>query len=202
MQEGMTFDVTGFFTVTDLSTGEVIHKTNAIHYGNLAASIVHALSTDDKGHVGYIAFGNGGSSIDPTGQVIYKSPNTGVIRDINASLYNETFYKPIDETNLSVNLGTGNYSDLKIKVTLDFDEPGLETQDTINNSVTNEGEYIFDELAIYTGAQGIQVDNISESDPETDEKATLITHVIFHPIQKALNSSLEIDYTIRIQMSN
>jgi hypothetical protein len=47
-------------------------------------------------------------------------------------------------------------------------------------------EFTFDELGLKTwnGA----VDNLR-----------LITHVIFHPVQKSLNRQIQIDYTLRIQ---
>ena len=45
---------------------------------------------------------------------------------------------------------------------------------------------MFDELGlkVWNGA----VDNLR-----------LITHVIFHPVQKSLNRQIQIDYTVRIQ---
>ena len=49
-------------------------------------------------------------------------------------------------------------------------------------------DYIFDELGIYAyNSSGISSEY-------------LLTHVIFHPVQKSLNRVIEIVYTIRVQL--
>jgi len=62
---------------------------------------------------------------------------------------------------------------------LDYAEPS--DQQAFDNSTTMQGTYVFDELGL-----------ISSS-------GKLLTHVIFHPVQKALNRLIQIDYTVRIQ---
>jgi hypothetical protein len=62
---------------------------------------------------------------------------------------------------------------------LDYTEPA--GQQAFDNSATMTGTYVFDELGL-----------LSESEK-------LLTHVVFHPVQKALNRLIQIDYTIRIQ---
>ena len=54
--------------------------------------------------------------------------------------------------------------------------------DTLSNG---ESAYVFDELGLIT------------YDPQGSYK--LLTHVVFHPIQKSLNRLVQIDYTIRVQ---
>ena len=76
------------------------------------------------------------------------------------------------------------YTDLFITCLLDYGEPA--GQQAFDNSTNFNGEYVFDEL-------GLQCWNGSASD------LLLITHVIFHPVQKSLNRQIQIDYTLRIQ---
>ena len=58
------------------------------------------------------------------------------------------------------------------------------TFDTGTSASTN---YIFDELGLKS---------YSDTGPNL---GSLITHVIFHPVQKSLNRMIQVDYTIRIQ---
>jgi len=113
----------------------------------------------------------------------------------NASLYNETYAKvvnqysaaDVDPTNnyLTVLHTSGNvYTDIVTTCLLDYGEPA--GQQAFDNSTNFNGEYVFDEL-------GLKVWNGSASN------LLLITHVIFHPVQKSLNRQIQIDYTLRIQ---
>jgi hypothetical protein len=75
------------------------------------------------------------------------------------------------------------YTDLLVSCLLDFGEPS--GQNAFDNSSNLDGKYVFDELGLKgTDAAGNLV---------------LLTHVIFHPVQKSLNRMIQIDYTIRIQ---
>jgi hypothetical protein len=66
---------------------------------------------------------------------------------------------------------------------LDYGEPsGQEAFDNTNNANSN---YVFDELGL------VSYNGTSEG--------RLLTHVIFHPVQKSLNRLIQIDYTVRIQ---
>ena len=35
--------------------------------------------------------------------------------------------------------------------------------------------------------------------PEAPDSGMLLTHVVFHPVQKSLNRMIQVDYTVRIQ---
>jgi hypothetical protein len=67
---------------------------------------------------------------------------------------------------------------------LDYSEPV--GQQAFDNSTDLDGEYVFDEL-------GLKTWNGSTTD------LRLVTHVVFHPVQKSLNRQIQIDYTVRIQ---
>jgi hypothetical protein len=182
----------GYIKITDPNTGEVlVDKRNAIHYENMSISLADSLSNQGQGMIYQMAFGNGGTSVDPTGIITYLSPNsTGT----NASLYNQTYTKVID--NNSVNntdptrnkletrhVSGTNYTDIIATCLLDYGEP--EGQDALDNATGNESLYVFDELGL-----------VSYSSSGTGR---LLTHVIFHPVQKSLNRLIQIDYTVRVQ---
>jgi len=184
--------IQGHIKISDPSTGEVlINKRNAIHYENMSISLAESLSNAGEGFIYQMAFGNGGTSIDPTGIITYLTPNsTGT----NASLYNQTYQKVVDDRSVN-NLdptrnkietrhvsGT-NYTDILVTCLLDYGEPS--GQDAIDNASSTESLYVFDEL----GLVGY--------DPTGTGR--LLTHVIFHPVQKSLNRLIQIDYTVRVQ---
>lgn len=185
--------IRGFLKIHDPKTGEVfVEKDNAIHYENMSIAMANSLTNNDTGWIYAMAFGNGGSAVDPTGVITYLPPNT---TGQNASLYNETYAKvvnqhsaaDVDLTNnyLTVLHTSGNvYTDIVTTCLLDYGEPS--GQQAFDNSTNFNGEYVFDEL-------GLQVWNGSASN------LLLITHVIFHPVQKSLNRQIQIDYTLRIQ---
>ena len=185
--------IEGFVKIHDLNTGEVlIDKKNAIHYENISIAMAQTLSDRNIGYIYEMAFGNGGSSVDPTGVITYLPPNT---TGQNADLYNETYAKVVDDNsaantdsvnnNMTVLHTAGNvYTDILVTCLLDYGEPA--GQQAFDNSTNFNGEYVFDEL-------GLKCWNGSATD------LRLITHVIFHPVQKSLNRQIQIDYTLRIQ---
>lgn len=188
--------IEGFVKIFDPNSGEVlVDKKNAIHYENISIAMAQTLSNRDLGYIYLMAFGNGGSSVDPTGVITYLPPNT---TGQNADLYNQTYQKVVDDNSaadtdpennkMTVLHTSGNlYTDILVSCLLDYGEPP--TQQAFDNSTNFNGEYVFDEL-------GLKSWNGSSSN------LRLITHVIFHPVQKSLNRQIQIDYTLRIQTLN
>lgn len=186
-------NIRGFLKIYDPATGEVfVEKDNAIHYENISVCMANTLADKNTGYIYKMAFGNGGSAVDPTGVITYLPPN---ISGQNASLYNETYSKVVDDNSaantdpannyMTVNHTTGTvYTDIVTTCLLDYGEPS--GQQAFDNSTNFNGEYVFDEL-------GLQCWFGSASN------LLLITHVIFHPVQKSLNRQIQIDYTLRIQ---
>jgi len=139
-----------------------------------------------------LAFGKGGSWVGPTGLSTYLAPNTtGQISD----LYHQTYQKVVNDNSaadtdpennkMTVLHTSGNvYTDILVQCLLDYGEPPQ--QQAFDNSTNFNGEFVFDEL-------GLKTWNGSAED------LRLITHVIFHPVQKSLNRQIQIDYTLRIQ---
>lgn len=186
------FHFEGHIKIFDPSTKEVfIDKRNAIHYENMSVAMVQSLSNQGQGTVYQMAFGSGGTIVDPTGLITYLTPNT---IGVNSSLYNQTYVKVVDQ-NATENadparnlmqirhVSGATYSDILISCLLDYGEP-LEQQ-AFDNSVDMNGNFVFDELGL-----------ISYNPSGTGK---LLTHVVFHPVQKSLNRLLQIDYTIRVQ---
>ena len=189
--------IEGFVKITDPVSGEIlVDKKNAIHYENLSIAMAQSLSNrtlaQGAGYIYQMAFGNGGSAVDPTGVITYLPPNT---TGQNADLYNETYAKVVDDNSaadtdpnynkMTVLHTAGNYyTDILVTCLLDYGEPA--GQQAFDNSTNFNGEYVFDEL-------GLKCVNTSLTD------LRLITHVIFHPVQKSLNRQIQIDYTLRIQ---
>ncbi len=185
--------IEGFVKIFDPNTQEVfVDKKNAIHYENISVAMANTLANKNIGQIYLMAFGNGGSSVDPTGVITYLPPNT---TGQNADLYNPTYAKVVDNNsaantdpsrnNLTVLHTTGRvYTDILVSCLLDYGEPA--GQQAFDNSTNFNGEYVFDEL-------GLKTWNGSPDD------LRLITHVIFHPVQKSLNRQIQIDYTVRIQ---
>ena len=182
----------GHIKIHDPDSGEIyVNKRNAIHYENISVALADSIANSGQGFIYEMAFGNGGTTVDPTGIITYLTPNsTGT----NASLYNQTYTKVVDDRSVS-NLDptrnyietrhvTGvNYTDVFITCLLDYGEPN--GQSAFDNSNDNENSFVFDELGLKSYS--------------STGNSRLLTHVIFHPVQKSLNRLIQIDYTVRIQ---
>ena len=184
--------VQGHIKISDPATGEVyVDKRNAIHYENMSLALAESLANAGKGAIYEMSFGNGGTSVDPTGIITYLTPNsTGT----NASLYNQTYAKVIDNNNVNNvdptrnkletrHVSGTNYTDIVATCLLDYGEPS--GQDALDNATANDSLYVFDELGLVSYA--------------SSGTGRLLTHVIFHPVQKSLNRLIQIDYTVRVQ---
>ena len=182
----------GHVKIHDPSSGEVLlNKRNAIHYENMSISLAESLSNAGQGWIHEMSFGNGGTSVDPTGIITYLTPNsTGT----NASLYNQTFTKVVDDRSVNNidparnktevrHISGTNYTDILVTCLLDYGEPN--GQDAFDTASSSESLYVFDELGLRAYSP--------------DGSGRLLTHVIFHPIQKSLNRLIQVDYTVRIQ---
>src|SRR5210317_332174 len=184
----------GHIKIFDPKSKEIyVDKRNAIHYENMSISLAESLGNEGRGNIVEMAFGNGATTVDPTGIITYLTPNNV---GVNASLYNQTYYKTVDDNNVNNTdpsrnfietrhtLGT-TYTDILISCLLDYGEPS--GQEAFDNSTDMDGNYVFDELGLkaYT--------------PNGAKEGRLLTHVVFHPVQKSLNRLIQIDYTIRIQ---
>jgi hypothetical protein len=187
------FHFEGHIKIHDPETKEVfVDKRNAIHYENMSVAMVNSLSNQGYGTVYQMIFGTGGTTVDPTGLITYLTPNTV---GVNSGLYNQTYQKVVDQNAIENqdpirnkmqirHISGATYSDILISCLLDYGEP-LD-QEAFDNSVDMNGSFVFDELGL------------KSLGPNTAD-GKLLTHVIFHPVQKSLNRLLQIYYTIRVQ---
>jgi len=190
--------VRGHIKIFDPVSKEVfIDKSNAIHYENFSVALAKSIANKGENFIYEMTFGNGGTSVDPTGIITYLPTNT---TGQNTNLYNPTYSKIVDNTSIA-NLDPVNnkmiishipgtvYTDILVSCLLDYGEPS--GQSAFDNSQNLNGEYVFDEL----GLRGRSTDGTSG----LTSTGLLLTHVVFHPVQKALNRLIQVDYTVRIQ---
>jgi len=184
--------IQGHIKIFDPKSGEVhVDKRNAIHYENMSIALAESVGNAGQGWIYELSLGNGGTSVDPTGIITYLTPNsTGT----NASLYNQTFTKVVDDKSINNvdparnkietrHVSGTNYTDVLVTCLLDYGEPS--GQDAFDTATDNASLYVFDELGLK-----------SYSPTGTGK---LLTHVVFHPVQKSLNRLIQIDYTVRVQ---
>lgn len=183
--------IQGHIKIFDPTTDEIlIDKRNAIHYENMSIALAESIANSGQGFIYSMDFGKGGTYVDPTGIITYLTPNsTGT----NASLYDRTFTKVVADSPNNTDKARNkietrhvsgtNYTDVFVTCLLDYGEPN--GQDAFDTATDADSLYVFDEL----GLRGFS---------DTGE-GRLLTHVIFHPVQKSLNRLIQIDYTVRIQ---
>ena len=184
--------VQGHIKIYDPESKKVyVDKRNAIHYENMSIALAESLSNSGQGFINKLSLGNGGTSVDPTGVITYLTPNsTGT----NAGLYNETYSKVVDDRSVNNtdparnkletrHVAGTNYTDIIVTCLLDYGEPN--GQDAFDTAAASDSPYVFDELGLRSYS--------------TTGEGRLITHVVFHPVQKSLNRLVQIDYTVRIQ---
>jgi hypothetical protein len=186
--------IQGHIKIYDPISNEVyIDKRNAIHYENFSIALAHSIASQGEGPIAEMVFGNGGTRVS-NGIITYLTPNS-VGR--TATLYNQTYYKTVDAKNAASLDPARNfmetrhiegtvYTDILITCLLDFGEPSGQLAFD-NETNTDTAAFVFDELGLKA---------YSPVGPNTGD---LLTHVIFHPVQKSLNRMIQIDYTVRIQ---
>lgn len=193
----LSYKVEGFLKIYDPNNGEIfVDKKNAINYETMSIAIANTLSARGYGEIYEMAFGNGAASVDSTGVITYLPPN---VTGQNAALYNQTYAKIVDDNsvfnldptrnNMTVYHTSGNvYTDILVQCLLDYGEPA--GQNAFDNSTQTDSIYVFDELGLLAN---------NGTDINGNVITSLLTHVVFHPVQKSLNRQIQIDYTVRIQ---
>lgn len=187
--------ILGHCHIRDANTHEVLmDKTNSINFETMSLALALSLAGRPNGNIMQMVFGNGAASVSAVGTITYLPPN---VTGLNATLYNQTYFmfvddlSPLDTTPTSnfirVNHTTGNtYSDVVVTALLGYNEPS--GQAAFDDATDATGTYVFNEIGLMT------YDTVTLS-------GNLLSHVIFHPVQKSLNRQIEIIYTLRIIMA-
>ena len=193
----IALDIKGWIKITDIDTNTVlVDKPNAIHYENFSLALAQSICAGPlnannvesaSGFIRSMAFGNGGTDVSSTGVITYNTPNyTGA----SAGLYAQTYEKVVNQNfsnntdpvynKLTVSHQLGKaYTDILVSCLLNYGEPA--NQQVFDNTTDYNSAYVFDELGLRSSS------------------GKLLTHVIFHPVQKSLNRLIQIDYTVRVQ---
>ncbi len=197
MKSTTNLDIKGHVKIFDPVSGEIfVDKDNAIHYENFSIALAQNVANKGTSFITEMHFGNGGTTVDPTGVITYLPTNTSVA---NANLYNPTYFKIVDNTNAANTDPLNNkmevlhtpglkYTDILVSCLLDYGEPS--GQAVFDNSQSLQGDFVFDELGLFGYVAG---------ESGLGAGLPLLTHVIFSPVQKSLNRLIQIEYTVRVQ---
>jgi len=179
--------IDGHVLIKDYDSGQVLlDKHNAINYINISLAIASLLGGEQDGtsgsfEISEMHFGNGGSVIDSSGNIQYKTPNTN---SEDGELYYTTYTKSVADVDTENKVDVIEYfgevySDIVVTCTLEYNEPS--GQQLLDDSSSMNGDYTFDELGLVT------------------ESGKFISHIVFHPIEKSANRKIQVIYTLRIR---
>lgn len=190
MIEPISIGIKGHVIIKDLETNEIVlDKTNAIHPQNMASLISRAISRDLHGYISTLEFGNGGTFLNSSQQLVYRPPN--IVG--SAVLYNPTYLVQVDDFSVgtpptnSVTSASSTppaiTSVVTVTAVIPADEPnGQATADNITvDSVA--APFFFDEIGLKNDA------------------GDLLTHLVFSPFEKTSNRAFKIVYTLTISVS-
>lgn len=191
--------------ITDLDSGkELVRGSNAIHQENMSNAIAKMMSRETNFFISEMHFGNGASIIGADGNLTYRTPN---VYGLSADLHNSKYFRVVDDADtnnpdtsantVTVSHTNGTtYSDIVVTATLDYSDPDPEdsvynivnsTQESLDATTTITGEFTFDEIGLKTrGTTGVNT-------------GYLLTHFIFHPVEKLANQRIQVVYTLRVQ---
>jgi hypothetical protein len=191
--------------ITDLDSGkELVRGTNAVHQENMSNAIASMMSRETNFFISEMHFGNGASIIGVDGNITYRTPN---VNGLSTDLHNSKYFRVVDDADsnnpdISSNTVTvahtngTTYSDIVVTATLDYSDPDPEdstfniidsTQESLDATTSLTGEFEFDEIGLKTkGIGGLNT-------------GYLLTHFIFHPVEKLANQRIQVVYTLRVQ---
>lgn len=196
--------VEGFVVIKDLTNDKILYEgRNAVHQENMSVALAQALCRGAGSYVSEMWFGCGAAIISTDGTITYRKPN---VTGVNADLYQPTYFRVVDESdynraaesadNVTITHVSGtNYADTIVTATLSNNDPlkgdnEFNLYDYTNGSLEAsiyDGEFEFNEIGLKTkGSNGLK-------------SGKLLTHFIFHPVQKNSEQTIQIVYTLRVR---
>lgn len=209
MLDQANINVDGFVKIWEPDTGVVhLEKHNAVNQEVISYVIAEMLQASVGKYIAEMHFGNGGVIIDTTGNITYKDVELNLQSGFSASLFSPTYFKVVDTSDtvnndditknkVEISHVSGlTYTDLIITCTLDPDQPNAddvgnlvrETQANIDTGNLT-GNFVFNELGLKCkGEDGLNTGH-------------LLSHIVFHPVQKSANRTIQVVYTLRIRIA-
>jgi len=171
------------------------------------------------GTIGYrTSIGGAGSLVKNPNANLY---NTIFVKKLSNDSTSSAAYDPSSRAYIASSNAATNYEDITVEVTLGYNEPPTASsnsstlsQTAIDNSTfigstgtvgqTNT-ELVFNEIALYAGSATALTGNSTLTTADVinftqSQDKLMLTHAIYHPVQKSANRQLGIVYTLRIQM--
>ena len=154
--------------------------------------------------------------------------NTVYVKKLSNNATSPQTYSILSRAYIPSNNDATNYEDIVVEVTLGYDEPNfnagiqqslIDNSNFVGTSVSvpavdfQSNMLVFNEIGLFAGSSNVfstdstrnaqEVEFFRTTTPNFSEGSVskiMLTHAIFHPVQKAANRSLKIIYTLRIQM--
>lgn len=201
--------IDGFVKIWDPENKEIfIEKHNAINKEVASYVIARMLQSNTNQFISEMHFGNGGTIVDTTSNITYKDVELNLESGFSTSLFNPTYFKVVDISDLENNdditrnkveinhINGLHYTDVIVTCTLSTDQPKAadvgnlveQTQDALDNGQLT-GNFVFNELGLKVkGETGLNT-------------GLLFSHIVFHPVQKSANRTIQVVYTLRIRIA-
>jgi hypothetical protein len=165
--------VLGEVLITDDLGNTVLEKTNAVHPQNMSRIIARALASEPNSGIYRVAFGSGGTFVDATGTVSFRTVNDGNLPDTanwESRLYNEVYSEVIDDSSSLLGSGVGTVpggdasvaptgvvslelptlkSQVVITCVLNKDEPSGQVRSSLSPT-TAVTDFTFDEIGLFS----------------------------------------------------
>lgn len=111
----LNVSIAGHVLIKDDLDNVLLDKQNAVHPQNMARIITRAFANEANSSIFRIALGNGGTEIDASGNVTFRTPNDGQSPDAqkwDSRLFNETYSEVVDDSStlLGQDLGSSDAS--------------------------------------------------------------------------------------------